>query len=523
MRIRYSNAVLWRGLDDEPKCTDFDVVDGLFAVSQPDQLPDYVVDLHDHFVMPSFRDGHAHPLFAGREHRGPDVTYAKSLVEIQSIVKAYAAQNSEISWIDGAAYDRSIEARFTRTELDEAIADRPLILHGADHHTLWLNTRALELCGLMNTVPDLSVGSIDVDSQGKPTGILREWEAMQIALNCLPALTMAQELECLAWAQDQLIRLGVTEVQDAWIDPGMTEIYLEALNQNQLQIAVSLAFRADPKSWRTDFNYFESVLAEVQSRGDERLTVNAIKFFVDGVLGSSTASVIEPYVAGPNIHGHGEQVWDFAEIVEAATAANRMGLQLHLHAIGDLAVRTALDIIERVNPDFEAVIAHTELISDSDLIRFSTLNVTANLEPLWAREDGQLMSCVEQVGRKRIDSMYRMRDLLNAQARLSFGSDWPVSSPDPMLGVATAVNRSLPGQSSWTKAQALTAREAIIAYTARVAQQLSNSTRDGVLTQGQPADFVVLSDNPLTASDKSLFGIKVLGTSISDRRPLLGF
>lgn len=522
MRIRYSNALLWRGLDDSPAIESFDVVDGLIAAVDESAQIDRTVELNSAFVMPAFRDGHCHPLFAGREHMGPDVTEASSLAEIQSIILAYANEHPEVLWIDGAAYDRSIDAKFHRSELDAVISDRPVVLHGADHHTLWVNSRALELAGLLEVIPEVSAGSIDLDSSGSPTGVLREWEAMQLVMSRIPALTLEQELDCLDWAQERLLRDGVVEVQDAWIDPGMAEVYLESARRSRLKVTTNLAFRADPASWLKDFEYFDSMRDKVRELADPSLTANAIKFFVDGVLGSSTASVVEPYVAGPAAHTHGEQVWGLEEILRAAHEATARGYQLHLHAIGDAAVRTALDVIEEVSPSIPGVIAHTELVADSDVPRFAKLNVTANFEPLWAREDGQLLSCVPQVGRERIDTMYRMRDLTTAGAQLSFGSDWPVSSPTPLLGVATAVNRSLPGGRPWAKAQSLSAHESLIAYTSGVATQLNRPGITGTLVAGQPAEFVVLSGNPFEVEERELFELSVV--SVATRRmPLTHF
>jgi predicted amidohydrolase YtcJ len=522
MRVRYLNANLWIGDESVPAIRTFDVTDGVLSPVDKNLTPDHTLDLAGAFVMPAFRDGHCHPLFAGREHVGPDVTDAQSVAQIQEIILDYAKSNPEAAWIDGAAYDRSIPARFHRSELDEAISDLPVVLHGADHHTLWVNTRALELCGLLETIPELSVGSVDVDDDGVPTGILREWEAMQLVLNEIPPLSLAAELDCLDWAQRKLLATGVVEVQEAWIDPGMTEIYLEAARQNRLRVRTNLAFRADPATWETDFEYFGRMRDSVIELNHPNLTANAVKFFVDGVLGSSTASLLEPYVSGPSIHQHGEQVWPLAQLLRAAARANELGYQLHLHAIGDAAVRTALDVIEQVQPTLQAVIAHTELISDEDVSRFKALDVTANFEPLWAREDGQLLSCVPQVGRSRIDTMYRMRDLTDAGARISFGSDWPVSSPNALQGLATAVTRSLPGQAGWSLDQALDTREALQAYTRGAAAQMSNSARDGLLREGAPAEFVVLSENPFTVSLDALHNLKVVAVNLP-AEPIIHF
>lgn len=519
MRIRYSNAVLWRGLDASVERCDFDVVEGVIESPTNSERPTHLVDLDGAFVMPGFRDGHAHPLFAGREHLGLDVTDASTLTEVQARLRDYAAQGHD--WIDAAAYDRSIDAQFIRQELDAVVADRPVVLHGADHHTLWVNTKALEVCGLMDVIPVLNSGSVDLDSDAVPTGMLREWDAMQLVLGRAPQLTMEQEIQALEWAQTHLHALGIVEVQDAWIDRGMTEVYLEAAAQKRLNLATKIAFRADPLMWREDFAYFVDMLQAVDGAKTELLQANAMKFFVDGVLGSATASVLEPYEMAKSGHSHGEQVWSPECLLEAAREADRLGFQLHLHAIGDGAVRTALDVFQEIAPRLQPVIAHTEMVSDADVARFAELDVTANFEPLWAREDGQLLSCLPQVGRKRIDGMYRMRDLVDAGTRLSFGSDWPVSSPDPVLGFATAVNRSLPGGSSWTPSQALTKHEALVSYTSQVARQLSNSSANGTLNVGEPAAFVVLSGNPFETTNESLFDLKVLATSTKPR-PYLG-
>ena len=519
MRIRYSNALLWSGLDNEPRLSDFDVLDGVIAQSDSSLPVSKLIDLGGKFVMPAFRDGHCHPLFAGREHFGPNVTEAKSLVEIQRIVNDYAASHPDVFWIDGAAYDRSIDATFHRSELDMVVSDRPVVLHGADHHTLWVNTKALEIAGLMNSIPNLSVGSVDFDDQGSPTGILREWEAMQLVMSLIPPLTIDQELDALDWAQNRLLEDGVVEVQEAWIDPGMPEIFIKAAKSERLRVKMNLAFRADPISWERDFLYFNECKSQIIALDHPLLSVNAMKFFIDGVLGSSTAKVLEPYVAGPASHSHGEFVWQPDQLLQAAANADKHGFQLHLHAIGDGAVRAALDLIEQVQPRNRAVIAHTELVSDDDVERFAKLNVVANFEPLWAREDGQLLSCLPQVGRDRIDRMYRMRDLVENGAHLSFGSDWPVSDPNPLLGVATAVNRSLPDGMSWTIEQALTCREALNAYTHGSASQITAGDERGTLALGQPAEFVVLSANPFVLNDRELFDLRVLAVS-TPRSPI---
>ncbi len=461
------------------------------------------IDLGGAAVVPAFRDGHAHPLFAGREALGPKVSEAVTIAEVVNTVREFA-ETSSAEWIVGGAYPRSLHPSPSASWLDEAEAARPVVLHASDHHTIWVNTEALRRAGLFEAIPPLTNGSVDVDENGRPTGVLREPGAMALVLDQIPERTLAEELSALDLAQRELLSLGIVEVQDAWITRGEIDTYIAAAKGNRLKLDVKLAFRIEAESWREDVEFFEDARRRVTALANLRLQVNAAKFFADGVFGSATAAVLDPYHSGG---GHGEPVWSEAELFAATKHYAEAGYQLHIHAIGDAGIRMALDAIEQSGAAanrLPSVIAHTELVADEDLPRFKELNVIANFEPLWAREDGMLLSCVPHLGRERIDQMYRMRDLLNAGATLSFGSDWPVSSPDPLLGIATAVNRALPGGPSWVPEQALSFEEALRAYTAGVCKQLS---RGAPLTPGEPAQFLTLNQHPI--GGQQLFELRV--------------
>jgi predicted amidohydrolase YtcJ len=248
-----------------------------------------------------------------------------------------------------------------------------------------------------------------------------------------------------------------------------------------------------------------------------KLSAKTVKFFADGVFGSGTASVLEPYL--DNLHSHGEPLWSEAELKAACLEAAKLGFQLHIHAIGDAGVRQALDAIEfaqeqQGKPKLPNVIAHAELISDSDIPRFAKLNVIANMQPLWAQADGMLMSCVPRLGMGRIDQMYRMRDLIDSGALIAFGSDWPVSSSDPILGIATAVTRQTADakpEGGWVIEQAITAEEAFTSYSSSVTFQLTG-IKSIPLNVGQSCDFIVLDQNPLETTSTKLRDIKVIAT-----------
>ena len=449
-----------------------------------------IEDLGEAFLTHAFMDGHCHPLFAGREKLGPDVTNAKSVEAIVKIVGDWIAKNPTPLWAVGGAYDRSLVPGgvFLASWLDEVSDDRPVVLHASDHHTLWANTAAMRLAGVEDSAPQVFGGSVDVDETGKPTGVFRETEAKELVTNAIPTLSIENELVALGWAQRELASLGVAAAQDAWMDKGMVEVYLEASRRKQLLVRTNLAFWIRPESWREDSEKFIAQRSQVAALKDDFLTANTAKFFADGVFGSATASVKAPYASDAT--NHGDPVWTNQALNDAANHFSALGFQLHIHAIGDAGVSDALDAIEHAGAPANSVIAHTELVAEDDIPRFAQLGVVANFEPLWAREDGMLTSCIHHLGRERIDSMYRMRDFLDAGAMLSFGSDWPVSNPDPILGLFTATHRALPETPnlSWTPEQRITVKEALEAYTRAVAAQLE-------LPEGN-SDFVILSGNP---------------------------
>ena len=475
------------------------------------------VDLGSGFVFPAFRDGHAHPLFAGREAMGPVVTNARTIKEIQDILRSYRKEHPDSPWIEGGAYDRSIVegGLFLASWLDEAISDVPVVLHASDHHTVWANTLALEL--ISNPIPLLVSGSIDLDHKGSPQGVLREPEAMALVLDKAPARTLEVELKALVWADKVLASFGIVEAQDAWITPGMTEVYLEAVSKDLLLLDYNLGFKIEPSNWQQSIRFAQKDREQVIKLNNSSLSAKTVKFFADGVFGSGTAAVLDPYLDDDS--NHGEPLWSEADLRSACLKAAELGFQLHIHAIGDAGVRQALDTIEYVQgilgaPKLPSVIAHVELVNQADIARFGLLGVVANMQPLWAQADGMLLSCLPRLGQARIDQMYRMRDLIDSGATISFGSDWPVSSSNPILGIATAVSRQtseLEPSGGWVPEQAITVAEAFNCYSGAVSQQLTGQGRTA-LSLGEPCDFIVLDSNPLETPVELLRNIQVLAT-----------
>lgn len=441
--------------------------DEALALGEPERF--------DGFLTHAFMDGHAHPLFAGREQLGPDVTSCKSVAEVQAVVAHWLAVNPEAVWAVGGAYDRSLVAggEFQADWLDEVSGSRPVVLHANDHHTIWANSAAMALAGVTGYL-----------------GVFRETEAKESITRHIPPLSSADERNALIWAQRELLSLGVTAVQDAWVDDSIFDVYISAAKANELQLRTNLAFWVRPESWRGDRERFVQHRKAIRELNHPLLTAETVKFFVDGVFGSATACVTESYENRSG--GHGEAVWLTSELNTAAATFAAAGFQLHLHAIGDAAVSVALDAIEFAGSPKDSVIAHAELIASTDIARIARNDLIVNAEPLWARRDGMFLSSQANLGEARASRLYPLRELIAAGARVSFGSDWPVSSPDPLLGCFTAINRTVPENPADVLApdQRLTLSEALDAYGVAVARQIGISAK--------AADFVILQADPFS-------------------------
>ena len=469
----------------------------------------FELDLEGKLLLPAFRDGHAHPLFAGREARGVDISSCQNDEELIQTLRSYAIANPEIKWIDGAVFDRSLDMTFNRSTLDSAVPGLPVVLHGDDHHTLWVNSKALEAAGLLTELPQLESGSIDVDEHGVPTGILREWPAMSLVMSQAPKITQQEDIEALLWADQALASNGIVECVDAWIDRGMAETYLAAHRTGRLQLDYTLCFRADPITFTTDIEYFIQMREELkQTQG--QVVGSSIKFFADGVFGSATALVTEPYLSTQE---HGEATWPEAEFRAVIELAHRHNFQIHIHAIGDQAISMSLDILEALG-DFTLppVIAHAELVNEALIKRMANLGVIACVQPYWAQNNGLLLSCEHHLGKPRLESLYAFKDMFEAGVGTVFSSDWPISTFNPIKGLAVAVNRrEISNQVQHNLSQAVTVEQAISAYSANTKLMLASDDA-GTLTIGQPFDALILNQNIFQVEKAELIQTKVLRT-----------
>ncbi len=310
-------------------------------------------------------------------------------------------------------------------------------------------------------------------------------------LDLLPVPGQGEQAAALAEVSGLFASAGITWVQDAWVARDQVDAWLAAASCGSLRFRANLAFRAEPTAWKDQLEEFAADRDRVTGEGRGWLTARTVKFFADGVVESGTAALLEPYHDCP--HSHGIANWTAEELADAVAAADAAGFQAHVHAIGDAGVRLALDAIaettRRNGPaDRRPVLAHVQLIDPADLPRFAALGVIANLEPLWAQPDPLMTELtLPRLGTARGTRQYQIASLLTSGARVSFGSDWPVTAYQPLYGIATAITRQTPAENpdgGWLPAERISAADAQAAYSAGVAYQAFEEHQWGMLRPG---------------------------------------
>ena len=449
----------------------------------------------DHFIVPAFGDGHAHPLFAGRESQGVRVTGLFSVEEVVAEVERFACENPNSEWIFGGAYEASIVegGLFTALSIDQMVSDRPVVLHASDHHTIWVNSRALEIAQVTALTPDPDGGSIARNSDGTPQGTLREPAAIELITRYIPARTILQDVAALDWATKRMLSSGITFAADSWVEPAMVDAYLEAEKAGALHVDIDLAFLITPQGWR---DQLENLSANRDRFKGKSVSANSVKFLADGALSAGTAYLLEPYLDVPD--SRGLKIWGDGELLAAVTRCNDLGFQIHIHAIGDGAVRQALDTFESAGVTNRPVLVHAQMIDSDDLTRIHSLGVICNFQPLWMYLDPMNKKLIEpRIGKIRNNQQYQIRNVIDSGAHISFGSDWPVTSEVPLYGLAVPVHRQeFLDSDPWSAEQRITLLESLTAYTRGVAYQFGLEAELGSLEVGKRANFVVLSANP---------------------------
>jgi predicted amidohydrolase YtcJ len=480
-----------------------------------------VVDVGDGVLVPAFRDGHLHPLLGGLQRLGAPIAGSSSLHELLGRVAQHAAAHPELRWLTGTGYDPALlpGGLGTAAALDAVVSDRPVLLWATDHHSAWANSSALARAGVTVGSSDPDGGRVVRDGDGVPTGALLEEAAHAVAAHA-PRPTGAEKERALRLALKEMVACGIVWGLDAAAAPSDVPVYARLAAAGQLQCRIALALTADPQRWRDQQADFRAIRDGVGGVGPgAHLAVTGVKFFADGIVESGTAALIDPYDDDPCSHGIAN--WAPSELAQAVAAFDADHFGIHVHAIGDAAVRSALDAIEHaigVNGmrDRRAVIAHAQLVQPADLRRFLALGVVANFQPLWAQRDRIMTELTEpRIGRGRSAWQYPIGGLDRIGVPISFGSDWPVSSLRPLEGLAVAVTRQTPSRQppgGWLPEQRLSVDRALAAYTTGVAYQAFEESYAGRVTVGQQADLCLLAADPRSVPVTEWAALAVLGT-----------
>jgi predicted amidohydrolase YtcJ len=450
--VLYTNGLLYRGggaFERGSLLIDGSVITGVFAADDALPLADEVVDLDGGTLLPGFQDSHAHPLLAGVLLMGIDLLPVHNRGEYLRIIGDFATAHPELDCIEGGGWFGDVfEGGFpTAGDLDAIVTDRPVILSSHDAHGVWVNSIALERSGINSQTPDPSDGRIERDASGAPTGVLLEGAAALVA-GLRPQTDHTFNVQALLRAQERLHSVGITTWQDAFVGDG--DVGPNALPAyDELASTGRLTGRVVMAQWWERTRGIEQIpeLVAIRERYESNTLLDAgtVKVMIDGMIENGTASMLAPFEGRADDSGITFIDADAAR--ELAIALDAADFQIHFHAVGDRATRIALDAVEasveangrRGNRHH---IAHLDIVDPADVPRFAELDVTANISAIWARRDEEIVTRkLPLLGAAREEMHFPFRSLHHAGARLVGGSDWPVTDPNPLWAVYTAVTR----------------------------------------------------------------------------------
>jgi len=493
-----------------------------------------VHDLHGRMLLPGFQDAHVHPPSGGLEMLECNLNEAYTREGYERIVADYASEHPDVEWIRGGGWsmDSFPGGIPTKEILDRIVPDRPVYLPNRDGHGAWVNSRALELAGITRETPDPPDGRIERDDAGDPAGTLHEG-AMDLVDKLMPPVTEAEWEEGLRVAQQYLHSLGITAWQDAIVGGPYDTLgaYTATAGRG------ALTARVIGSLWWDRHRGEEQVDELVAKRARSsvgRFRATTVKIMQDGVIEDFTAGVLEPYLGpdGTPTSNRGMSFVDPQLLKASVTRLDAEGFQVHIHAIGERAVREALDALEAARAanganDHRHHIAHIQVVHPDDIPRFHQLGVVANAQPLWATLEGQMVNLtIPFLGPERSGWQYPFATLVRSGARLAFGSDWSVSSPNPMWEMAIAVHRKEPrryadmvGERATNEVflpdERIDLATAIHAFTMGSAYVNHLDDVTGSIEVGKEADLVVVDRNLFDLSLDELADAKVQLTMVA--------
>jgi hypothetical protein len=477
-----------------------------------------VVDLAGKMVLPAFHDSHVHPISGGMEALECDLHGLATAAQVLDAVRAYAAAHPDAAWIRGGGWDLTLfpGGNPSKALLDKIVPNRPVLLDASDGHSAWANSKALAIAGITKATPDPPLGRIERDpATGEPSGALRE-DAVGLVAKHMPRHTPKEYEAGLRKGLQVANAFGLTSLEEASASQEELAAY-EALDaRGELTARVSASITADTDKVLADVPRLKALRAQYHGK---RFHADAVKIFADGVLETRTAAVLAPYIGFGDDRGKANLAP--ADFQALATALDREGFQIHVHAIGDRAIRDTLDALEAAEKangrrDARHHIAHLELIDPADIPRFRRLGVIANFQPLWANGDKYITEMTEpELGPERSRWIYPIASVIAAGGVTAFGSDWSVSSMNPLEGIEVAVTHREPGNGpgpAWLPQEQIALPDAIAGYTIRGAYLDFTEKETGSIETGKAADLVVLDRNLFEIPPSQIHEAKVLWT-----------
>jgi predicted amidohydrolase YtcJ len=499
----------------------------IFAVGSNDDLEtfrssaDQVIDLDGATLMPGFIDAHTHFVMGSETLDRIRLAGVTTMVEMQRLVAGKVAASRPGEWIVGRGWDETKRtdqvALPTKTDLDTVAPDNPVYLGRADGHVGWANSAALLLAGIDANREDPYGGRIVRDETGEPTGILLE-TAKKIVEDILPRSDRASRSAALKRGLSEAARYGITGIHDNASADDIV-LYQEFREQGDLTLRVNTLVRG----WEVPKPFLQPMI-DIGARtgfGDDWIRLGALKISLDGTLGSRTAAMLSPYSDDPGNTG----VFRIsqAELDPIVERAHRNHIQVALHAIGDAACKMALDSIEKATKRYpwnnhRHRIEHEQVVGKFDFRRFAFLRVIASLQPCHAVTD--LLWVESRVGPERIPYSYAWQSFVQSGTRICLGTDWPVETLDPRVGLYEAVTRQdldgNPPGGRWPE-EALTIGQALQGYTLDSAYAEHAEDRKGSIERGKYADFAILAQDPTAIDPNDLLKLDVLATIVDGR------
>ena len=488
-----------------------------------------VIDAHGRLVLPGFTDSHIHFIEGSRVLTQVDLNGTTSIAEVQKRVKEFAEAHPKAEWILGRGWSYEIfdDAGLPdKKYLDEIVPNRPVYLVGFDGHTSWVNSKALAMAGITRDTLNPAAGWIVKDAKGEPTGALKE-DADDIVGNQVRS-TREEQLAALRLGLREANRVGLVRVhclgneQNVVGDMQNIDLYEELLKNGELTVRMYLASYEGPPVLTTE--QIAAIEKARQQYHSEWLAAGAVKFYLDGVIESHTAAMLTPYADDPKQIG--TLRWDEAEYKRAVAELDKHGIQVFTHAIGDRAVRLALDAYENAaktngTHDMRHRIEHIETIAADDIPRFGKLGVIASYQPLHAEpNDDTLKVWARNAGPDRASRGWTWQSVAKSGGRLAFGSDWPVVTLNPWYGVQNAVTRqTLEGkpEGGWIPSERVSLEQAIEGYTLGAAFAGHRETSEGSLEAGKLADLIVLDQDLFKVAPSEIHKMNVLLTMVGGK------